>query len=152
VKIRDPVKKVSPSTGVIRVITTEPISAAGEISGALVNPNIRKLWTVFGITIDCPILLCGLQRKSPRGDIVPIPQCENETLQSSVGLVKAIQVPLHWSESAEDVPVRVQNHGQSVRVSVAAAVKFTRTKTVAAAAPQKRKPPSAKLSDHLRKV
>jgi hypothetical protein len=67
-------------------------------------------------------------------------------------LSDSVRSPLHRSESAEDVPVRVQNHSQSVRVPVAAAVKVTRTGTVAAAAPQKSKFAFLEIVKELRKV
>jgi hypothetical protein len=50
-------------------------------------------------------------------------------------------VPLHRSEAAKDVPVRVQNRSQSVRVSVAAAVKVSRGTL-------RRSPESPKRSQH----
>jgi hypothetical protein len=66
--------------------------------------------------------------------------------------VASVGVPLHRSEAAEDVPIRVQNQSESVRVSVAAAVKVARTETIAAAPPQKSKFLFSELREELRKV
>jgi hypothetical protein len=79
-------------------------------------------------------------------------QRENETLHTRIGLSLTCGIPLHGSESAEDVPISVQNHSQSVRVSVAAAVKVPTTKTVAAAAPRKSKLFFLEIFKKLRKV
>jgi hypothetical protein len=46
-------------------------------------------------------------------------------------------IPFHRSETAENVPFRVQYHSQSVCVIVISAVKFRNTETIAIAAPQK---------------
>jgi hypothetical protein len=91
------------------------------------------------MTTDCLVLSFGLQRKSPRRDVARILQREKETLQTRVSFPPARAIPLHWSESTENVPVRVQDHSQSVCVPVAAAVKVRHGETVAAAAPQKSK-------------
>jgi hypothetical protein len=78
-------------------------------------------------------------------------QDENETFQTRVDLVELElergiiflisilslrtritafrRLPFHRSVAAEDVPFRVQNHSQSVRVPVAAAVKGTPAET-----------------------
>jgi hypothetical protein len=94
----------------------------------------------FTITKDCLVLPFGVQRKSPRRDVVRIPQREKETLQTRVGLsVQMTRLPFHRSESAKDVPARVQNHSQSVRMPVAAAVKVISIETIAGAAPEKSK-------------
>jgi hypothetical protein len=62
------------------------------------------------------------------------------------------QLPLRRCESAEDLPVHVQNQGQCDRVPVAAAVKAACTETVVAAAPQKSRPASFEILKKLRKV
>jgi hypothetical protein len=45
-----------------------------------------KTWTAFGITPDCPVLLFGLQRKSPRRDVVRILQREKKTFPTVIRL------------------------------------------------------------------
>jgi hypothetical protein len=55
------------------------------------------------------------------------------------------------SETAEDVRFRVQNHCQSVYVTVASAVKFLSFETIAIAPPQKRKPLSSESWEDLQK-
>jgi hypothetical protein len=51
------------------------------------NKNVRKVWTASGITIDCPMLLFGLQCKSPGRDVVGILQREKKTLQTVIRCV-----------------------------------------------------------------
>jgi hypothetical protein len=85
------------------------------------------------MAIDCPVFLCGLQRKSPRRDVVRILQREQETRPAVIRLVLVIQrLPLYRRKSAEDVPLCVQNHGQCICVALAASVEFGSPETVAA--------------------
>jgi hypothetical protein len=81
-------------------------------------------------------------------------QREKETLLTRVGLgaIPGWRPPLHRSEAAEDVPFRVQNQSQCVRVPVAVVVKVTHTETIAAAAPQKGKLFFLEILKELRKV
>jgi hypothetical protein len=56
------------------------------------------------------------------------------------------------SETAEDVPFRVQNQDQSVCVAVESAVKILCFKTITAVLPQKRKPLLLELCEDLLKI
>jgi hypothetical protein len=119
----EPVKNVSPSRPV-PLVYLRPKSPAELAAFALQSSEIPF----------------DLQRKSPRRDLARILQREKETLQTRFGLPAVSRVPLRRSEAREDVPFRVENHSQSVRVAVAAAMEVARTETAAAAPPQKRKP------------
>jgi hypothetical protein len=59
--------------------------------------------------------------------------------------------PFQRRESAKDIPTRVQNERQCDRALVPAPVKVSRAETVAASAPQKRKPLPAELVEERRK-
>jgi hypothetical protein len=128
-------------SGIVGVIVAKPSPTTGVCVAVIANINvtITKAWTLTGITIDCPVLHFGLQRKSPRRDVVRILHREKKTLQTRVGLAAGPGIPFHRSEGAEDIPVRVQNHSQSVCVPVAAVLKDFRFETVRAAPPQKSK-------------
>jgi hypothetical protein len=129
-------------TGSIKIGITAAICVA-----VVGNGKVIEVWTTFGITHDGVVLLFGFQSKFPRRDLVWILQRENETFQTRIHLPAVVftprfsvpisRFPFHRSETAENVPFRVQNHRQSVRVTVTAAVKIARTKTVAAAALKK---------------
>jgi hypothetical protein len=76
-----------------------------------------KVWTALAITFHHPVLLFGLQRKSPRWEIVRILQRENKTFLTvirdpAVALVPALPIPhprfpLHRRKAGEDVPFHV---------------------------------------------
>jgi hypothetical protein len=66
------------------------------------------VWTE--ITFDCPVILFGVQRKSPRRDVVRIRQREKETLQTRVCLVAVVllpALPVHSFESTAPKPSRL---------------------------------------------
>jgi hypothetical protein len=75
-------------------------------------------------------------------------------LQTRIGIQAEAQLPLplRRSKITQDVPFLVQNHSQSVRMTVAAAVEVARTETVAAVPAPKRKPLPAELHEDVRKV
>jgi hypothetical protein len=92
------------------------------------NTEITKLRTERRIVTDCLVLLVGLQSRSLLRCVLVMLPCEKEALQAAVGLLSVGGIALHVREVAEDDPVRVANQCQSVRVAVAAAVKFGPTK------------------------
>jgi hypothetical protein len=65
---------------------------------------------------------------------VRILQREKKTLQTRIGLVLVLRLPLHRREATENVPLRVLDERESVRVAVAAPVKVGRAEAVATAA------------------
>jgi hypothetical protein len=105
------------------------------------------MWTTYRITTDCIQLHFDLQLKSPRRDVVRIPQGENKTFQTAIGLQMSLR-----SEAAEDIPFRVQNHRQSVCVTVTSAGKFFCFETIAPAPPHKGKLLPPEFCDDLQKV
>jgi hypothetical protein len=78
-----------------------------------------------------------LQRKFSRWKVARILQCEKKTLQTVIRLhvIECVQLPLHRTETAEDVPFRIQNHSQTVSVTVTSVMKFCRLETIATASP-----------------
>jgi hypothetical protein len=83
-------------SGVFGVTAAKGPSLTEGVCVAIIgNTNVPKVWTVEEITIDCHVLLFGLQRKSPRRDVGRILQREKETLQTRVGsaaIVKPFKV------------------------------------------------------------
>jgi hypothetical protein len=76
-------------SGVVGVSVAKGSATAGVCVAVIENSNvIPKEWTRFGITPDCPLLGFGLQRKSPRRDVVRILQREKKTLLTVIRLVK----------------------------------------------------------------
>jgi hypothetical protein len=148
--------------GVTVIVAIKVGETVGVCVAVIANTNVTKVWTPVPTIHDCPVLLFGLQRKSARRDVVRILQREKESLQNRVGLVAVVVFsdfpvpfsgfPLHRSESAKDIPVRVQNHSQSVLVPVAAAVKVPITETIAAAAPEKIKLFFLEILEETRKI
>jgi uncharacterized protein (UPF0147 family) len=97
-----------------------------------------EAWTAFGRTIDCPMPLFGLQRKSPRQDAVQILHHEKETFPTVIRLQAILghRFPRHRRKAAADASFRVHNQSQCVDVAVASAVKFLCFETIATAPPQ----------------
>jgi hypothetical protein len=60
--------------------------------------------------------------------------------------------PFHGSETSENIPFRVQNHCQSIWVTVTSRMKLWSTKTIAIASPQNLEILSPELCEYLRKV
>jgi hypothetical protein len=116
-------KRIPVQSGVVGVTGINNAGLFGVPVAAIESSNVIKVWTPFGTTQDCLAILFGLQGKSPRWDVMRILQREKETLQTRVALIATVAIPFHRSEATKDVPVRVQNHNQSVRVPVAAIVK-----------------------------
>jgi hypothetical protein len=71
-------------SGVVGVNGAQVTPTAGACVSVIVNNNVLNVWTEFGITNDCPALLVGSQRKSPRRDVVRILQREKETFQTVI--------------------------------------------------------------------
>jgi hypothetical protein len=148
--------------GVVGVRAAKGSVTVGVCAAVIGNSHSIKVWTPFGITRDCLVLLFRLQRKSPRRDVVRILQREKKTLLTVIRLYAVILVPplpvphwrfpLHRSEAAEDIPFRVQNHSQSVCVTVTSAVKVFRRKPIATSPPQKFKMLSPELCEDIRKL
>jgi hypothetical protein len=67
---------------------------------------------------------------------VRILQREKKSLQT---VIRLEAVPISPEETAENGPICVQNHSQSVCVTVTSAVKFFCFETIATALPQNRK-------------
>jgi hypothetical protein len=88
-------KRFPVQSGVVSVTAAKRLSEiVGVCVAAIVNSNvITKLWTESGITQDCLVHLFGLQRKSPRREVVWIPQREKKTLQTRVGLEAVREIP-----------------------------------------------------------
>jgi hypothetical protein len=84
--------------------------------------------------------------------VVRIPHGETEIHATRVGDVASPGILVHPSEGTEDVPVRVRNHDQHVRVPIAAAVKAASAETIASAWLEKRKPMTAKLPEDVWKA
>jgi hypothetical protein len=83
-------KRLPDLSGVVGVIVVKVASeAVGACVAVIVNPNVPKDWTFLGITTDYHVILSGLQRKSPRRDVVRILQREKETLHTYIGLETA---------------------------------------------------------------
>jgi hypothetical protein len=78
-------KRFPVQSGVVGVVLAKAVSVTiGGCAAVIPNTNVTKVWTAFGITIDCVVPFFGLQRKSPRREVVRILQCEKETLQTRV--------------------------------------------------------------------
>jgi hypothetical protein len=138
--------------GVVGVSIVKVNVTAGICIAVIVNMNvIPKVRTPFEIIKDCPVLFFGRQGKSPRWDVVRILQRENNTLQTAIRHLAfgCARFPLHRSETAEDIPFRVQNHSQCVCVAVASPVKFLDSETIAGAPTQKSKPLTPELCENL---
>jgi hypothetical protein len=103
------------------------------------NTNVAtdtKASTAFKIINNGLLLPFGVQRKSSRQHAEKIRQREKKTLQTVVclhpiAIFPACEVPharfsLNRSETTENIPVRVQNQSQSVRMNVRSDVKFFR--------------------------
>jgi hypothetical protein len=88
-RLRTRENRVISQSGVVRVSVAKVISVTVSVCVAvIVNSNvITKLCTVNGTTKDCAAFLFGLQRKSPRRDVVRILQREKETLPLSVSKI-----------------------------------------------------------------
>jgi hypothetical protein len=139
-------KRISIQSGVVGVTAAEESATSSAYVGAIANTDVTEVGTALARTIDCLLPFLCLQPKSPRGAVVRILQREKETPETHVGLetvggIKEIwlwsRFPTRRSETAEDVPVGVQNESQRSPVPVTAVVKVASTETVASAAPQK---------------
>jgi hypothetical protein len=85
-EIRRTREKHSPvQSGVVRVNGAKAESPTVRVCIAVIaNTNVMKVGGPFGPTIDCLVLLFGLQRKSPRRVVARILQHEKETLQTRI--------------------------------------------------------------------
>jgi hypothetical protein len=66
-------------------------------------------------------------------------------------LIPLARLPKQRCESVKDIPVRVQNEHQCVRVAVASVLKTFRAETVVISSPQKHKPFPVELVEKRRK-
>jgi hypothetical protein len=110
----------SSNAGIIDVMITK---SGREVLTTLIavipNTNVPKVRASFAIAPDCAIPALSLQRKNSRRDVVRIVQCEEETFQTIISHVTIVllpvpsvphkRLPLRWTESAEEISVRIQN-------------------------------------------
>jgi hypothetical protein len=92
------------------------------------TPSSTKKWTSIETTPNSLMLLFSLQWKFPRREVVRILQREKKTLLTVIRFGEGVfepgiptshsEFPLHRSETSENVPFRVENHCQSVCVTV----------------------------------
>jgi hypothetical protein len=148
-------------SGVVGVNSAKASVTVGVCVAVIGNTNATKAWTSIGRTIDCFVLLFGLQCKSPRWDVVRILQREKKTLLTLIRLAAVLSVnakvehsrfPFHRSEAAENVSFCVQKHSQSVCVTVISAVKFLCFSTIATVMPYNPKLRLSEFHEDLRKV
>jgi hypothetical protein len=74
--VRTREKRFPYQSGVVRV-TVAKLSVTVSVCVAVIgHTNVEKVWTPSVRTPDCRVLLFGLQRKSPRREVVRILQRE----------------------------------------------------------------------------
>jgi phosphoenolpyruvate carboxylase len=85
------------------------------------------------------VITVDLQHQFPRRDVVRILQREKQTLLTVIHLaaIGCGSFPFHGSEHAENIPFCVENHVQSVCVTVTSTMKFFHFETIAIGWPQK---------------